>query len=380
MNPVPEDLRVLMVSWEYTPWYTGGTGTACRGMTGALGKMGIKVFIWLPWSGTVFEPDDSGAIGRDESTLDITGYPGYGVYDVNFYLPYIGGYIPECNFDLIHCHDWPTIQAALQLQKRCKKPLVFHLHSLESDRAPGTGNPEIAAREREGCQKADMVIAVSKYTAKKITEEYAIPQAKIRVLYNGYELEDTKCPAPRYNPWGKAVLFLGRLADQKGPDIFLEAALRLSVARSDTVFIIAGSGPMEQGLWEAARTSRAGERIIFTGFIPHWELTSLLEGVDMVVMPSLSEPFGITGLEAMSLGLTVIVTATAGLTEVVKNIVALDRPEPADLACLLSELLDTPGEIKRIGRAAAREAADLGWNIRGKELVALYQELHFKPR
>lgn len=364
--------RVLMITWEYPPRFTGGEGTACRGLVRALIRRGAEVSILLPWA-SFMKPDEQGEL----PPLDLpeTGYPPEGVYEEPRLPEEIPPLPPGLSFDILHCHDWTTVPAGLELRRRTGKPLVLHIHSLESDRSGGKENPRIAALEAEGCRRADLVIAVSGRTAENLTARYGIPPEKIRVLYNGFELEAPSEPPKNYNPGGKTVLFLGRLAEQKGPDIFLEAARRLAESRNDTVFIVAGAGPLENSLKAYPGLSRAADKIIFTGFVPRGELTALLDSVDLLVAPSLAEPFGIAALEAMSRGVAVVITRTAGLTEITGNLVALGRPDPGDLTALLSRMLDAPEETAALGAAAAGDAEKLGWNIRAEELLGFYREI-----
>lgn len=365
----PAAPRVLMITWEYPPCYSGGAGTACAGMVCALQQLGTEVGILLPWAGRVIGPDAEGAIPED-----LAGYDGAGVYSRGVSLPAGDGLTTGGAFDLIHCHDWPAIPAGMELRRRLGIPLIVHIHSLESDRSPGGGNRELAALEADGCRRADRVIAVSRYTAGKLAAEYGVPADKIRILYNGFE---PAAPGPGRLSVSdkKTVLFLGRFTRQKGPDIFLDAALALVQARRDVVFVMAGAGPMEGEL-----RFRAGGAVSFAGFVPRQDVPALLDGADILAVPSRSEPFGLAALEAMARGVTVVITRTAGLAEIAHNLLALDRPSGGALGGALNTLLDAPGESERIGRAAAREATGLGWDLRGRELSRLYAELTAMPR
>ena len=179
-------LNILMVTWEYPPWYTGGTGIACRGLVRGCMAAGLKTSVLLPWWGDMLEPDRNGNLSGQERVTGFPGYGGFGSYGRGTAPGSIDG-IPA-GFDIIHCHDWPGIPVALNLWKRFRRPLVVHIHSLESDRSPEGGDPGIAGIEAEGCGRADMVLAVSGYTAAKIIREYGIDPGKVKVLHNGHDI------------------------------------------------------------------------------------------------------------------------------------------------------------------------------------------------
>ena len=366
-------LRVLMVTWEYPPWYTGGAGTACRGMVQASLAEDLKVSVFLPWSGRALEPDRSGNLSGLEGAAGFPGYGGFGSYGRGTPFDSIDGI--TAGFDIIHCHDWLTIPAALKLRQRFRRPLVLHIHSLESDRSPEGGDPGIAGIEADGCRRADLVLAVSGYTAAKITGEYGIDPGKVKVLHNGYDPVESPGSGVEGIQGLRTVLFLGRLAAQKGPDIFLDTAIRIIGARNDVRFLIAGTGPLESHLKQRARAARDSDRVVFTGFVPRDRVPGLLEGADVLVIPSRSEPFGIVGLEAMSRGTAVVVTKDAGLTEVVKNVLPLEHPGVPDLLPLLNDVLDAPGFLDSLGRAGKEEAARLTWRYRVQELKEMYSLL-----
>lgn len=382
-----------MVSWEYPPFFTGGAGVACEGMVRALLRRGTEVGLLLPWSGMVFNSeqtkdisaalgdggffDDGSSVPAGHSGRTGSSVPGGAVPGVYAEQPMPPSSVPavpdlEHPCDLIHSHDWPTVPVAMELKNRLDVPMAFHLHSLESDRNPAGRCREIEGLERLGCRKADMIITVSKYTAGKIISEYDVPPEKVRVFYNGHTLGGKLKPENQKGQRNdnKVVLFLGRFVPQKGADIFLEAALILAGARHDVRFVMAGAGPMTGELKE-----RASGKVIFPGFVPRREIPKLLEKTDILVVPSRSEPFGIAALEAMSRGCTVVINRTAGLTEIARNLVALEGNNPAELVRLLSGLLDNSEGMKALGRAAAEEAAGLGWDMRISDLLSLYDEL-----
>jgi len=372
MAHTPPVSRVLMIPWEYPPFYTGGAGVACAGMVRGLLQRGTEVHIVLPWLGKILRPKPSGDLPEIPGYTASTGPDIAGVYGIDMETPSPVFVVPEINitFNLIHCHDWPTVPTALELKKRLGAPLVFHLHSLQSDREPTGGIRKIGELEQEGCRRADMVITVSKHTAGKVVSEYGVSSEKVRVLYNGHTLGNCPRTKRNYGTGNRRVLFLGRLVPQKGPDIFLKAAAILAEARNDVTFVIAGTGPMARKL----REQLAG-RIIFTGAVPRDEISVLLDTSDILVMPSRAEPFGIAALEAMSRGCVVIITRTAGLTEIAKNVVSLEGENPVELAHLISDLLDDPERMEAISRMTEEEASALNWEMRIPALLGFYDEL-----
>ena len=205
-----------------------------------------------------------------------------------------------------------TFLPAIELKKRTGKPLLVHVHTLEQDRRPEHVNEWIADLEEKAIEAADIVIPVSKYTADKIEQQHQVASHKIRAVYNG--LAPVKAYKKEKSFPEKLITFVGRLAHQKGPDLFLEMATQLLQKRSDIRFALAGDGPMQLDLMTKAAQAGLGDKIHFMGFLDRKTLFDLLAITDVFVMPSRSEPFGIAALEAAHFGIPSVLSRHSGIS------------------------------------------------------------------
>jgi glycosyltransferase involved in cell wall biosynthesis len=201
---------------------------------------------------------------------------------------------------------------------------VVHIHATEFDRAGGPGDERVHKIEHAGMTYADKVIAVSKYTAQMIMSRYRIDTGKIRIIHNAFSLPvDTVLTQERIFK-GPTVLFLGRVTLQKGPDYFLDVADRVLKVHPEARFIIAGTGDMSRHLLRKSAAMRLKNRFLFTGFLNRKQVESILRAADIYVLPSVSEPFGISPLEAMAFGITSIISKQSGVAEVVNHAFKID--------------------------------------------------------
>jgi glycosyltransferase involved in cell wall biosynthesis len=280
------------------------------------------------------------------------------------------------SFDVIHAHDWMTIPAGFAARNKTGKPLVIHIHSVESDRSPMRLNERIYGIERIGMTKADHIIAVSNYTKRKIMDEYGIPEKKISVVYN----------APTsFGPCGKSstarkdgkkyVLFMGRITSQKGPVYFLEMAKRIALLNPDIHFIMAGSGDMTDKIKKAAADYGIEDRLRFTGFLRGREVQKAYEASDIFVMPSVSEPFGITALEAISCGIPAVISGQSGVSEVLKSCPMVDFRNTNALADTVIEILGSDTLQKEIVAACKKEMLQLDWKTSAEKIINIYHRL-----
>lgn len=225
------------------------------------------------------------------------------------------------DFDLIYAHDWITFEAALKLKELTGKPLVAHLHSLDYDRSSGHTNSWIFELEQKTMQQANAIIAVSDYTAGIIKEHYDINKAPY-VIHNGFEPVQKK-PAERIFP-EKLVLFVGRLTGQKGPGIFMQIAANVHKKLPDTRFVMAGSGEMLKQLIESGAYRSVSGRFHFTGYIEREQLEELFCISDVFCMPSVSEPFGLSAIEAAAFDVPMVLSRQSGASEVLAGALQAD--------------------------------------------------------
>jgi glycosyltransferase involved in cell wall biosynthesis len=143
-------------------------------------------------------------------------------------------------FDVIHAHDWVTFPAGVNIKHRTGKPLVLHVHSLETDRIGEHARNEIYTIEKNAMETADRIIAVSQYTRRQIIQHYQIDADKIDVVHNG--IDPTEFVHKQHKLKDKLVVFLGRITHQKGPDYLIETAEKLVHVYPGVKFLVAGMG------------------------------------------------------------------------------------------------------------------------------------------
>ncbi|MEA3451577.1 MAG: glycosyltransferase family 4 protein, partial [Bacteroidota bacterium] len=209
-------------------------------------------------------------------------------------------------FDVIHAHDWLTYLAGIEAKKISGKPLVIHVHATEFDRSGENVNELVFGIERAGMNAADKIIAVSNKTRKTVIERYGQKAEKVTTVYNAVEPIESRQKKYTKNVDYKIVTFLGRITFQKGPEYFIEAA-KLVLERTQNVrFVMAGSGDMLRRMIEHAARLRISDKFHFTDFLKGDDVTKMFDISDVYVMPSVSEPFGISPLEAMRSNVPVI--------------------------------------------------------------------------
>ena len=229
------------------------------------------------------------------------------------------------DFDVIHAHDWMTFPAAITVAQATGKPLVVQIHSTEFDRSGEHVNQPIYDIERRGVHVADRVIAVSHLTRNILLARYGADPDRVEVIYNAIDLDDNGFPAPP--PIGrheKIVLFLGRITMQKGPEYFLAAAKKVLEYEKNVRFVMAGSGDLIRRSIELAAEMGIGQKVVFTGFLRGPDVARVFKMADLYVMPSVSEPFGIAPLEALSHDVPVLISKQSGVSEVLTHALKVD--------------------------------------------------------
>ena len=357
-------MKTFMLGWEFPPFISGGLGTACYGLTKAMDKLGIEVIFVLPKvhsehiSGNVrilsslqgsedlslsafkkikfravpahlMPYIDAGTFRRQQllqmkqsrtsknpSHLQHGQLENYGM-DI---FSEVGNYAQKAvqiseteEFDIIHAHDWMTYPAGIAVSQASGKPLVVHVHSTEFDRSGDHVNQRVYDIERQGMHAAAKVITVSNYTKNLIVGHYAVPPEKVDVVYNAVEPDgDGQAPSV-IEKSEKIVLFLGRITMQKGPEYFIAAAKKVLEVIQNVKFIMAGDGDMTHRMIELAARLGIGHKVLFAGFLRGEDVKKAYQMADLYVMPSVSEPFGITPLEAMKQNVPVLISKKAAL-------------------------------------------------------------------
>lgn len=281
------------------------------------------------------------------------------------------------HFDVIHAHDWMTYPAALLVKALTGKPLVCHIHATEYDRSGENINTQVASIERAGLLGCDRVVAVSRLTRDMVVQRYGVPRQKVTVVYNAVtrpEVEHRYVIPPRLRH-EKRVLFLGRVTYQKGPEYFMEAA-RLVLQKVPNVrFYMAGSGDLLPGLIRRASQLRIGRRFHFAGFLRGEEVNRMFALSDLYVMPSVSEPFGITPLEAMLYDVPVLLSRQSGVSEILHHALKADFWDTRDMADKICAVLQHKALAAEVVQNCREEMKTIRWENAAEQLLAVYEAL-----
>jgi len=373
-------MRVAMIGWEYPPFKAGGLATHCYGLTHGLAGKGVVVDFFMPKTKRSVSSDclNVRIVEVGESSVFPYDRPdvkeiGGGFFDaVYFYNNLVVSSVEECirdkgKYDVIHCHDWLTVKAGVVLKERWGIPLVLTIHSTEFDRCGMLfPNQWFVDIEREGMLKADCVIAVSQYTKRIITERYGIDPGKVVVVHNAVYPIPEGCKR-------EIVLFLGRLTIQKGAEFFLKAAQRVKDFEPDVRFIVAGTGDMLPRLIGQAIDLGIGDRVVFTGRLSDEEVRHIYGISSVYVMPSVSEPFGIGALEAVSAGTPTIVSKTAGVVEAFSNVLRVDFWDVDEMANKIISLLRYDCLHRVLAREGKSEVLLFSWDRVADRTVGVYR-------
>jgi glycosyltransferase involved in cell wall biosynthesis len=309
------------------------------------------------------------------------GYGGDLFKEIELFARNVLRLVGHRRFDVIHAHDWITFPAGMALAQVSQKPLVVHVHSLEADRSGASGNPRIRALESKGIRAADSVVAVSNYTASIIAREYGVSQSNISVVHNGMEMRPplNSKGLKKGNIKGKIVLFLGRITYQKGPEYFVEAAARVLPKYPDTIFVMAGSGDMLPQMISRARELGILESFRFTGFLKGREVEEMFSAADVYVMPSVSEPFGLTALEAINCGTPVIVSKTSGVAEVLNHVMKVDFWDVEKMATLIAKVISDDTVGNEMVEESQTEIGMLRWDAAARSVLEVYSAVAPAP-
>ncbi len=284
------------------------------------------------------------------------------------------------DFDVIHAHDWLTYPAGMAVAAATGRPLIVHVHSTEFDRAGEHINQQVYDIERRGMHAADRVFAVSELTKSIVVKRYGVPDDKVSVVYNGID-NGHEAPSAMQRAMirrgEKIVLFLGRVTMQKGPEYFLRAARKVLEKIQNVKFVIAGSGDMIQNVVEMVAAEGIGHKVLFTGFLAGQEVDRVFRMADVYVMPSVSEPFGIAPLEAISHDVPVIISKTSGVAEVLTHALKVDFWDTDEIANKIVAVLRHPPLATTLRQHADSEVRRLTWAEAANRCNNLYtQAMH----
>jgi len=394
-------LNVLMLGWEWgPPFNSGGLGEACVGLTRALSKKGVGITFILPkrlnlkvdFLNLIFADLDEASDTIVSAYTTRTSWsrlfpaesmPEYHDYvsaslkfaeKIELLLKHLNGKV-----DVIHAHDWLTYPAALVAKQILQKPLVVHVHSTEFDRTGGNfPNPEVFAIEKKGFEEADKILPVGGYMKNIIVDKYGIDEDKIRVVYNGIDQDKKDFPPAlmALKSLGyKVVLFLGRITLQKGPEYFVRAAKKVSDYYKKVVFVVTGTGDMQDYMISEAARLGVLDKFIFTGFLRGDERDQIYQTADLYVMPSVSEPFGITALESVVNGTPVLISKQSGVSEILKNALKVDFWDTDEIANKVLAVLKYGALPKDLRDESGKEVRQFSWSKAANDVIDVYNQL-----
>jgi glycogen synthase len=395
-------MKVLMLGWELPPHNSGGLGVACYQLCKSLATKGADIEFVLPYEAvhdvdfmkvtaalpqTVLSAHQAGQAYDSVKYVSADGQVQW--YDIfgqqQLYEQAVERMLDSQVFDVIHAHDWLTFRAGLKAKQRTGLPLILHVHSLERDRAGGEdGNPLVREIEAMCMQMADQVVAISKLTKDAIVHDYGIPADKIVVLHNSIDdsqLEELDAhnsyeylSLMRTNGY-HVVTNVGRLTLQKGLTNFLRAAHEVIERLPKTLFLIVGSGEQYHELIELAAELGIGRNVIFTGFQRGKPWRDAFAIADLFVMPSISEPFGLTPLEAIYYGTPSLISKQSGVGEVLHNCLRADFWDVHEMANQIAAVISQPVLRDELRDNAEKELKRLTWDTTASKLVDIYRQL-----
>ena len=427
-------MRVLMFGWEFPPHIAGGLGTACEGIVKGLAYNGVETIFVMPSASgdedqsytriinasdvavdTVStsisefldkvrfihigsnmipyaDPEEFSSLVKEERLRQVKDFRiSYGQkfkfsgkYGTNLMeevarYAMVGGTIALQNkdsFDIIHAHDWLTYYAGIAAKELTGKPLVVHVHATSFDRGSVDNiDTRVFAIERRGMEMADRVVTVSDLTRNIVINKYGIDPSKVVTVHNAVDFSGRENITVERGVKEKVVTFLGRITFQKGPEYFIEAAAKVLKRTKNVRFVMAGSGDMmNRAIRQVARLGIA-DRFHFTGFLRGADVQKMFALSDVYVMPSVSEPFGISPLEAMRTGVPSVISKQSGAAEVLRYAFKVDFWDVDAMADDIYALLNYPALSAFSARAGYDEVNALKWNEATAKLKKIYESL-----
>ncbi len=401
-------MKILMLGWELPPHNSGGLGVACYQLCKHLALQGVELDFAVPYQADHSDIDFMNiveSVPYDVQTMQallggayeswkIEWQEAHGIKDAAGlpqslreqqlrYVAFIKQHVKRNRYHVIHAHDWLTYEAAMAAKERLNVPMVAHVHATEFDRAGGqAGNPLVHDIEYTGLMMADRVIAVSQGTKDIIVQKYGIPADKVQVVYNSIDPTEFG-PLPMDNTYKylthmkkrgyKVVVNVGRLTIQKGLTFLLEAAQQVVERNNKVLFVIAGSGEQYTELISRAAELGISQNILFTGFVRGKAWRDLYSIGDMFIMPSISEPFGLTALEAMGFGNAVLLSRQSGAGEILQHVLKFDFWDTHLMASQILALAEQPMLARELTRNAAREFSKMSWSDAAENCKQIYE-------
>ena len=415
-------MKALMFGWEFPPHILGGLGTASFGLTRGMAMqpdMDITFCIPKPWGDedqsflkivgvnhvpVVWKDVDSTYVEKqmakagmnaeqyyryrdhiyadfsyrhvdDLGCMEFSGRcPDNLLEEINNYSIVAGVIARAEQYDIIHAHDWLTYPAGIHAKNVSGKPLVIHVHATDYDRSRGNVNPDVYAIEKNGMDNADHIITVSNLTRQTVIEKYHQDPAKVTTVHNAVEPLSPEILAiqDKKGVKDKVITFLGRITMQKGPEYFVEAAAKVLAKAPHARFVMAGSGDMMNQMIRWAASRHISDRFHFTGFMKGKQVYEVLKASDVYVMPSVSEPFGISPLEAMQCGVPSIISKQSGCAEILDYAVKVDYWDIEALADAMYSIITYPAMHEFLKVEGKKEVDNIKWEYAGQKVRRIY--------
>ncbi len=414
-------MKALMFGWEFPPHILGGLGTASYGLTRGMamqGDMDITFVMPKPWGDEdqsflkIIGANNTPIVWRDVSMetvnsklgkfmdpqayfklrdsiyadfnyihtndlgcIEFSGkYPDNLLEEINNYSIVAGVVARAYDFDIIHSHDWLTYPAGLHSKAITGKPLILHVHATDFDRSRGNVNPVVYNIEKNGMDHADHIICVSNLTRKTVIEKYHQDPSKVTTVHNAVEpLSPEILAIERITEVPeKVVTFLGRITMQKGPEYFVDAATQVLKNSNHIRFVMAGSGDMMNKMIRLVADRGISDKFHFTGFLQGKQVYEMLKSSDVYVMPSVSEPFGISPLEAMQCGVPSIISYQSGCAEILKNVIKTDYWDVDGMADAIYSICTYEAMEEFLSVEGKKEVDEIKWEYAGQKVRDIY--------
>ena len=415
-------MKALMFGWEFPPHILGGLGTASYGLTrGMAEQKDLEITFVIPkpygdedqsflkiigacnvpvvWKessveevertlGGIMSPVeyyhyrnnikyDYRRIGTNNiGCIEFSGrYPDNLIQEIDNYEAVAGVLAHSLEFDVIHSHDWLTYPAGIFAKRISGKPMVIHVHATDYDRSRGNVNPDVYRIEKEGMDAADHIITVSNLTRQTVIEKYHQDPAKVTTVHNAVEPLDFVDELHKSERKDKVITFLGRITMQKGPEYFVEVAARVLASTDGVRFVMAGSGDMMDKMVRLAAKKGIADKFHFTGFLKGRNVYEMLAESDVYMMPSVSEPFGISPLEAMQCGTPSIISKQSGCAEILDHAIKTDYWDIDAMADYIHAIVKYPAMYKSLRENGLAEIDKIRWEYAGQKVRAIYDKV-----
>ncbi|MDR3262141.1 MAG: glycosyltransferase [Tannerella sp.] len=417
-------MKALMYGWEFPPHILGGLGTASFGLIKGMSmQQDMDITFVMPkprgdedqsflkiigvcntpvvWRDVNYEyvsgrlskymapekyyelrdhiyADFSYRHVNDLGCIEFSGkYPDNLLEEINNYSIVAGVIARTEQYDIIHAHDWLTYPAGIHTKLASGKPLVIHVHATDHDRSRGNVNPEVYHIEKNGMDYADHIITVSDLTRRTVIEKYYQSPSKVTTVHNAVEPlgKEILSISDKRGVQDKIVTFLGRITMQKGPEYFVEAAAKVLQKAGNVRFVMAGSGDMMNKMIRLVAKRNISDRFHFTGFMKGKQVYEIFKASDVYVMPSVSEPFGISPLEAMQCGVPSIISKQSGCAEILDYAIKVDYWDIEALADAIYGLITYPQLHAFLKEEGLREVNNIKWEYAGQKVRRIYDKV-----